>query len=146
MRALCAAIPARSPLLPALTRSLRAASAFPTSLPQQDKRARSGTLRLCYTSKQAGGRTNPETHWGKTRNPPGTPKRPGSMFSPRPPLLPPQKATTDPAAPMTKESGADPGARRTHDRGRRPWGRARRGPTGSHHVITEGRKTADPSP
>src|ERR1700677_5287515 len=32
-------------------RSARAASVFPTSLPQQDKRARSGTLRLCYSSR-----------------------------------------------------------------------------------------------
>ena len=62
MRALCAAFPARSPLLPALTRSLRAAPVFLTSLPQQDKRARSGTLRLYYTSKQTKGETNPETH------------------------------------------------------------------------------------
>jgi hypothetical protein len=52
VRALCAAFPARSPLLPALMRSLRAASVFPTPLLQLDKRARSGTLRLYYTSKQ----------------------------------------------------------------------------------------------
>ena len=42
------AFPARSPLLPARTCSRRAASVFPTSPPQQDKRARSGTLQLCY--------------------------------------------------------------------------------------------------
>jgi hypothetical protein len=69
----------------------RAASVFPTSPPQQDKRARSGTLQLCSASKQTPGETNTETHWGKTRNPPGPGKpRPGSRSSPRPLFLPPQ--------------------------------------------------------
>ena len=36
VRALCAAVKARSPLLPAKTYSLRAASVFPTSLPPLD--------------------------------------------------------------------------------------------------------------
>jgi hypothetical protein len=36
VRALCAAVPARSPLLPAKTYSLRAASVFPTSPPPLD--------------------------------------------------------------------------------------------------------------
>jgi hypothetical protein len=35
VRALCAAFPSRSPLLPALTRSLRAALMFLTSTPQR---------------------------------------------------------------------------------------------------------------
>ena len=119
VRALCAAFPARSPLLPALTRSLRAASAFPTSLPQQDKRARSGTQRLYYTSKQTGGETNPETHWGKTRNPPGPEKpRPGSRFSPRPPLLPPPKSHDGPRRTNDGGKWVDPGPVRTNDRGK----------------------------
>ena len=106
MRALCAAFPARSPLLPARTRSLRAASVFLTSPPQQDKRARSGTLRLYYTSKQTTGRTNPETHWGNTRNPPRPRKtRPGSRFPPDPHSCLPQK-TTVPDDPMTGESAS----------------------------------------
>ena len=103
MRALRAAFPARSPLLPALTRSLRAASAFLTSPPQQDKRARSGTLRLYYTNKQTEGETNPETHW-RTRNRPRPRKNTAPVpGSPDPSCLPP-KTTTDPAAQMTGES------------------------------------------
>jgi hypothetical protein len=39
--------------------------------PSKSKRLRSGTLHLCYTSKQTTGETNTETHWGNTRNPPG---------------------------------------------------------------------------
>ena len=108
MRALCAAIPARSPLLPALTRSLRAASVFLTSPPQQDKRARSGTLRLYYTSKQTEGETNPETHWG-TRNRPRPHKNhgPGSRF-PRP-LLPPPENNDGPRRTNDRGNGMDPG-------------------------------------
>ena len=106
VRALCAAFPARSPLLPAQMCSLRAASVFLTSPPQQDKRARSGTLRLYYTSKQTTGRTNPETHWGNTRNPPGPEKHgPVPGFPPDPhSCLPPK--TTVPAGPMTGESAS----------------------------------------
>ena len=124
MRALYVAFPSRSPLLPALTRSLRAASVFLTSPPQQDKRARSGTLRLYYTSKQTTGETNPETHWG-TRNRPRPQENhgPGSMF-PRPLLPPPEKQRQTPAAPMTTESGADPSPRRINDRGRMSGHRA----------------------
>lgn len=91
------------PLLPALTRSLRAASAFLTSPPQQDKWARSGTLRLCSASEQVTGRTTPETHWGRTRNPPGPRKHgpvPGSPPDPHS-CLP--KTATVPATPMTEE-------------------------------------------
>ena len=66
----------------------------PTSPPQQDKRARSGTLHLCYTSKQTTGETNPETYWGKPGTPPAPKTRPGSRFSPRPPFLPPHHDTT----------------------------------------------------
>ena len=80
---------------PLTTCSRRAASVFPTSPPQQDKRARSGTLQLCSASKQTPGETNTETHWGNTRNPPGPGKpRPGSRFSPRPLFLPPQNNDT----------------------------------------------------
>ena len=69
VRALCAAFPARSPLLPALMRSLRAASVFLTTPPHKAERAWSGTLRLYCTSNQEEEETNPETHWG-TRNRP----------------------------------------------------------------------------
>ena len=117
VRALCAAFPARSPLLPALTRSLRAASAFLTSPPQRAETVRSGTLQLYYTSKQTGGGTNPETHWG-TRNRP----RPRKTTAPVPgspdlSCLPP-KTTTDPATPMTEEgaSTTHPAARRLRKR------------------------------
>jgi hypothetical protein len=101
VRALCAAIPARSPLLPALTRSFRAASAFLTSLPHKAETVRSGTLHLYYTSKQTGGRTNPETHWG-TRNPPG-PKNTARFQVPQ----------TPPTSPKDNDR-----PRRTHHRGK----------------------------
>jgi len=118
VRALRAAFPARSPLLPARMRSLRAASMFLTSPPQQDKWARSGTLRLCSASEQVTGRTNPETHWG-TRNRPRPQEKhgPGSMF-PRP-LLPPPETTTVPAAQMTGESAST-----TVRAAPRPWNSA----------------------
>jgi len=105
VRALCAAIPARSPLLPALTRSLRAASVFLTSPPHKAERARSGTLQLYYTSKQTGGGTNPETHWGRTRNPPPAP------LTARFHVLP---QTPTPASPKSND-----GPRRTNNRGKR---------------------------
>ena len=106
VRVLCAAFPSRSPLLPALTRSLRAASAFLTTPPHKAERAWSGTLRLYYTSKQTEEETNPETHWG-TRNRPRPQENhgPGSRF-PRP-LLPP--------------TGNNDGSRRTNDRGKAGW-------------------------
>jgi hypothetical protein len=73
VRALCAAFPSRFPLVPALTRSLRAASVFLTSPPPHgDPRARSGTLQLCSTSKQAGGGPIRKRTGGK----PGTPRAP----------------------------------------------------------------------
>ena len=103
MRALRAAFPARSPLLPARMRSLRVASVFLTSPPQQDKRARSGTLRLYYTSKQTTGETNPETHWGNTRNPPGPEKHgPVPGFPPDPHSCLPRQ--TQPTVLMPGES------------------------------------------
>ena len=72
-------------------RSLRTTFLFLTSLPPRGGPRERGQERLCSTSKQAAGGTNPETHWGKTRNPPGPGKtRPGSRFSPRPPFLPPR--------------------------------------------------------
>jgi hypothetical protein len=78
-------------------------SAFLTSPPQQDKRARSGTLRLYYTNKQTEGETNPEAHW-RTRNRPRPRKNTAPVpGSPDPSCLPP-KTTTDPAAQMTGES------------------------------------------
>ena len=77
------------PLLPALMRSLRAASVFLTS-PSKSKRLRSGTLRLYYTSKQTTGETNPETHWG-TRNRPRPRKTTAPVpGSPDPSCLPPK--------------------------------------------------------
>ena len=103
VRALCAAFPSRSPLLPAQTCSRRAASVFPTSPPQQDKRARSGTLQLCSASKQTTGETNTETHWGNPEPPPAPGKpRPRFQVPQTPPASP--KTTTDPAAQMTGES------------------------------------------
>ena len=64
---------------------------------------RSGTLRLYYTSKQTGGGTNPETHWGK----PGTPPAP---LTARFQVLP---QTPTPASPKNND-----GPRRTDHRGR----------------------------
>jgi hypothetical protein len=62
-------IPTRHPILPALTRSLRSASVILTSPPQQDKRARSGSLQLHSAQTLGGGLIF--KHWGETRNPPG---------------------------------------------------------------------------
>ena len=59
--------------------------------------------RLYYTSKQTGGETNPETHWGETRNPPGHPETARVPGFPQTPFLPPPQTTTDPAAQMTEE-------------------------------------------
>jgi hypothetical protein len=115
VRALCAAIPARSPLLPALTRSLRAASAFLTSLPHKAETVRSGTLHLYYTSKQTGGETNPETHWG-TRNPPGPKKHGPVPGSPDPSSLP--KDNDRPRRTHHRGKRVDPGTGHTHDRGK----------------------------
>lgn len=112
VRALCAAFPARSPLLPALTRSLRAASAFPTSTPHKAERLRSGTLHLCYTSKQTPGRTNPETHWG-TRNRP----RPRKITAPVPGSPDPSSPHRDgPGRPGDRGRCKHRGSRRAHER------------------------------
>jgi hypothetical protein len=100
VRALYRAVPARSPLLPGAMHMGRAACVFPTSPPQQAKRVRSGTLRLCSVRKKAAGK-GWYRHWGETRNPPA-PRTPGSRFPPRPPFLPPRHA----------------GPRRANDRGR----------------------------
>jgi hypothetical protein len=55
LQAMCAAIPARHPLLPGRMRSLRCASVIPTSPPPQgDPRARSGSLHL-HSAKSKGG-------------------------------------------------------------------------------------------
>ena len=93
------AFPARPPLLPALTRSLRAASVFLTTPPHKAERAWSGTLRLYYTSKQTEEETNPETHWGKTRNPPGTPNGPVPCSPPDPHSCLPKKQRQTPPHP-----------------------------------------------
>jgi len=60
VRALHAAVPAWSPLLPALTCSCRAASMFLTSLTPRGARPRSGTLHLYSASKQTTGETGPK--------------------------------------------------------------------------------------
>jgi len=83
-RVLRAAFPARSPLLPARMRSLRAASVFPASAPQRAEWLRSGTLRLCSVSKK-GSRRRVVQASGGTRNPPSTPERPVPRFPPDPP-------------------------------------------------------------
>jgi hypothetical protein len=66
-------------------RRLRAPDLTPST--RQESKVRN--TRLYYTSKQTGGETNPETHWGK----PGTPRPekhcPVPGLSPRPPFLPP---------------------------------------------------------
>ena len=99
-----AAFPTSYPLLPARTRSLRSVSGILTSPPQQDKRARSGSLRLHFAQTKGGEQFGID--WGETRNPPGPGKtRPGSRFPPRPPFLPPRKATVVPAVLMTVEGG-----------------------------------------
>jgi hypothetical protein len=64
-----------------------------------------------YTSKQTGGRTNPETHWG-TRNPPA-PKNTARFQVPQ----------TPPTSPKNND-----GPRRTHDRGKRGGPRYRPDP------------------
>jgi len=101
VRALCAATSSRHPLLPALTRSLRAASVFLTSLPQRAKRARSGTLRLYYTSKQAVGKAEVKTSGaGPAPRAPQAARFPVSLRPPRPP----QCQTGDGPPPMTRET------------------------------------------
>jgi hypothetical protein len=110
-------------LLPAMMWSLRSVSGILTSPPQQDKRARSGSLRLHFAQTKGGEQFGID--WGETRNPPGPGKsRPGSRFPPRPPFLPPRKATVVPAALMTVEGASKTSA---HDRGRCPGCRASRG-------------------
>src|SRR5258708_3164627 len=56
VRALCAAFPARSPLLPGRMCGGRAASVFPTSPPQRADWVRSGTLQLCSVSEKQQGK------------------------------------------------------------------------------------------
>ena len=103
LRALCAAIPARRPLLPALTRSLRSVSVILTSPPQRDKRARSGSLRLHFAQTEGGG-----TIRNLTGGKPGTPPAPEN-HGPVPGFPP------DPLSCLPENNG---GSRRTHDRGR----------------------------
>jgi 2-polyprenyl-3-methyl-5-hydroxy-6-metoxy-1,4-benzoquinol methylase len=81
VRALCTAIASQRTLLPALTRSLRAASVFLTSLPQRAKRARSGTLHLYYTNKQARGKVKSKGSKALGGNP--EPRPPSSPKTPR---------------------------------------------------------------
>ena len=106
VRALCAAFPARSPLLRALTRSLRAASVFlprPHSLNKTRERGQEHYGSTTRVNRQKGRPIRKRTG-GKPGTPPAPLNGPGSRFSPRPPFLPPRKATTDPAAQMTGES------------------------------------------
>jgi hypothetical protein len=95
VRALCAAIPSRSPLLPALARSLRAASVFLTSPPHRARgRGQEHYGSTSRVTRQEGVSIRERTG-GETRNPPGPEKpRPGSRFSPRPPFLPPRHDRT----------------------------------------------------
>src|SRR5690242_15715049 len=116
VRALYGAVPAPYHLLPGAMWMGRAASVFPTSPPQQAKRARSGTLRLCSESEKAAGGRSGTGPWGN----PGTP-RPRKITArfrgpPRPPPDLP-KTTTDPAAPMTVESARRDGPGRAHGHG-----------------------------
>ncbi len=113
VRALCAAFPSRSPLLPARMRSLRAASVFPTSPPQRARgRGREHYGSATRVNRQEGGPIRKRTG-GK----PGTPRprkpRPGSRFSPRPPFLPPQTNATHRTNDRGKRKATTTG-RRTH--------------------------------
>ena len=96
------AFPARSPLLPALTGSLRAASIFPTSPPHRAiGRGREHYSSTTRVNRQEGDQSG--NALGGNPEPPERPKPPGSRFSPRPPFLPPQHHS----------------ARRAHDQGKR---------------------------
>src|ERR1039457_6791426 len=57
-----------------------------------------------YTSKQTGGRTNPETHWG-TRNPPRPQKHGPVPGSPDPSYLPQRQRQTPPHPSPWKAGG-----------------------------------------
>ena len=103
VRALCAAFPSRSPLLPALTRSLRAASAFPTSPPHRARgRGREHYGSATRVNRQEGGPIRKRTG-GKPGTPPDPEKHgPVPGFPPDPhSCLPRQKQRT---APMTEEN------------------------------------------
>ncbi len=103
VRALRAAFPAQSPLLPALTRSLRAASIFPTSPPHRATgRGREHYGSTTRVNRQQGGPIRKRT--GGNPEPP-RPRKTTARFQvfPRPPFLPPQHDS----------------ARRAHDQGKR---------------------------
>jgi hypothetical protein len=103
VRALRAAIPARSPLLPALTRSHRAASIFPTSPPPTSTGGRGREHSISTHDQQQGDQSG--NALGETRNPPGPRKtRPGSRFPPQTPF---------PASPANHDR-----PRRANDRGK----------------------------
>jgi hypothetical protein len=105
-----------APLLPARMGSLRSVSVILTSPPQQDKRARSGSLQLHSAQGKGGGYKSKST--GGNPEPPPAPENhgPGSRFPP------------DPLPASTQKNE---GPRRTGDRGRckhkesaasvRPW-------------------------
>jgi hypothetical protein len=89
-------------LLPGRTGSLRSVSGILTSPPQQDKRARSGSLRL-HSAQTKG-----EEQFGTDRGKPGTPPAP-KKHGPVPGFPP------DPLSCLPESNG---GSRRSHDRGR----------------------------
>src|SRR5580698_1338850 len=86
-------------------RSARAASVFPTSLPQQDKRARSGTLRLCYSS-----RDKRDDLSGNALGEHPEPPRPRKITA---------RFQVFPQTPIPASPESNDGPRRTHDRGKR---------------------------
>jgi len=107
VRGLYGAVPAPFLLLPGVMWVGRAASVFPTSPPQQAKRARSGTLQLCSVSEKAAG--------GKVVQAPGAAR-------PRAAPAAGCKVPPDPAPDLPKTT-TDP--RRTDHRGRCPAPAAR---------------------
>src|SRR6266567_7991547 len=81
-------VPGPVPLLPALTRSLRAASAFRPHPLKRAETVRSGTLQLYYVNRQEGGPIRKRT--GGKPGPPAPLNGPVRV-PPRPPFLPPQE-------------------------------------------------------
>jgi hypothetical protein len=148
-------IPTRHPILPALTRSLRSASVILTSPPQQDKRARSGSLQL-HSAQTLGGGLILNTG-GKPGTPPAPqntarfPVSPQTPFpaSPKTPRYWPAPMTVEGAsttvftAPMTEETASKTSAGHC---GRGPRYRALRGQSRVLRRDTVTRKRPIPPP